>query len=125
MNEILMPLLIINATSLILIIFYGMYIFRFNAKLAEYMDFMHGFVDRSNNIAECGNTHMKHTINDINTLTGLATAIHVETGQLLSKVDKINQSKKQKPNLKITKTKKASTKAKAKTAKPGRKRATG
>jgi len=51
----------------------------------------------------------------------ILNAIHIETCQLLSKLDKMNQSKTKKPTLKITKTKKAITRAKAKTVKRAKK----
>ncbi len=62
MNEILIALLAINAAALILIIIYGIYLFKWNATLASHMDDIYSFIKTSNNMHELTNIHMKNTI---------------------------------------------------------------
>ena len=112
----------IGVVSVLINIFFMFYIFKFNARLSTWADDIYLSINKSN---DCSHNHMNNTIKDIKALTGLTTAIHIETGQLLSKLDKISQSKKEKPSLKITKTKKATKKATAKKAKVARRRPTG
>jgi len=65
MNEILIPLLVINAAALILIILYGVYLFKWNATLASHMDDICSFIKTSNNMNELGNIHMENAVDQL------------------------------------------------------------
>jgi len=108
MNSLILILSIINFGLIISLI---CYIYRTNEQFVEY----------TNQVSETI-TSISRLINESNQLSrsiaSKVTANRCDLGQVLSKLDSMNESKTKKPTLKITKTKKANKTATKKTAKP-------